>query len=81
MKCTIEINCDNAAFEDNDLGSEISRILQTLAQKLALQHLSDLLNRQSSIRLNDSNGNHVGMFRLILEPGDSKSASDMEVLD
>lgn len=80
MKCTIEINCDNAAFDDDAIGSELGIILGKLANDLLLTTRSDLLHRMTVFRLKDTNGNHAGMFRIIHEPGDKKSANDMEVL-
>ena len=52
MKIRIEINCDNAAFED-DPATEVERILKNLTGKLRLPGMEDL-------PLMDINGNKVG---------------------
>lgn len=58
MKVTIEIQCDNAAFDDGPAGSEVGRILHKLANKL---HSADLEEGEFT-RLMDYNGNHVGQM-------------------
>ncbi len=55
MSITITINCDNAAFEGEDCGPEIARILRKLAAKVAI-------NVGDGCKLHDSNGNSVGRF-------------------
>lgn len=57
-KITIEINCDNAAFEDNP-PEEVARILSRLV--CALEDAdSDALPEFDGDVLYDSNGNRVG---------------------
>lgn len=51
---TIEINCDNAAFGDNEW-EEVARILRALADDLEVYRNSDL-----NKKLSDFNGNVVG---------------------
>ena len=55
MNYTIDINCDNAAFENNQ-GGEVVRILYKLAGRI--EGMDDL--EGESIRLIDANGNCVG---------------------
>ena len=55
MTITIEIKCDNAAFEDNE-GREVARILRRLAT-LCEEHGIEAADGN---RLMDFNGNHVG---------------------
>lgn len=56
MNITIEINCDNAAFED-DAGREVARILADLASKLPrLRNPA----KWDGLTLCDINGNTVG---------------------
>lgn len=55
MKFTLEIACDNAAFED-DATEEIARILRELADDLDAGH--------STAVLRDANGNRVGLAAL-----------------
>lgn len=51
-KYLIEIDCDNAAFEDENLGWELSGILRRASVKLS--------NGELDFKLRDSNGNTVG---------------------
>ena len=55
MKIKIEIDCDNAAFEDYPEG-ELCYILKHLARKVKF------VNSLQDIPLLDSNGNSVGSF-------------------
>ena len=56
MKFSIEINCDNSAFEDTNY--ELSKILQKL--------INQLESGFDSIPLKDSNGNTVGVAKFEL---------------
>lgn len=59
MDVTIKINCDNAAFEDNENGAsgEVARILRQLANKIdGHPHFSPGHDQA----LYDANGNEVG---------------------
>ena len=56
MDITITINCDNAAFEDDNGGPEVARILRELAEACA--DGCGPPNLGGSIR--DINGNTVG---------------------
>ena len=53
MRCTIRINCDNAAFAE-DPTMEVARILRELADRLT--HASP----DDDYPLHDLNGNRVG---------------------
>jgi hypothetical protein len=55
MKFTLEIDCDNAAFED-EMASEIARILRTTAKRVA--------DGEDDMRLRDVNGNTVGYAKV-----------------
>lgn len=55
MKFTIEIDCDNAAFEDGNLHQEVARILSQVQKQL--------LDDRDCIALYDINGNRVGVAR------------------
>ena len=55
MKITIEINCDNAAFEDSN---ELQRILTTIKDTLKTNALSS----SSHMKLFDSSGNSCGLL-------------------
>ena len=57
MKIVIEIECDNAAFSDNPLASELSMIFSKIIDKA---------QDNAPIVLRDSNGNAVGIFKKIL---------------
>lgn len=56
MKIHIEINAENAAFEDNGFGREASIILRKAIEKLA--DMQSCAPRD--VLLFDSNGNRVG---------------------
>lgn len=57
MKLRIEINMDNAAFDEDGPGRESARILSYAAQIAATLDASSPLG---SWRLRDKNGNKVG---------------------
>ena len=58
MKVKIEINCDNAAFDD-DADYEVSRILEELSDDI----LQDTL--LTDRKLYDINGNKVGFLKIV----------------
>ena len=59
----ISINTDNAAFENENLGSEISRILKSYAN--AIESVIDPdTSWELESRLRDINGNVVGQVKL-----------------
>lgn len=58
MKYIIEIETDNDAFQGENLGIELSRILNTLEKKLI--HYDSAYLIANNIYLNDINGNRVG---------------------
>lgn len=58
----ISINLDNAAFADENLGSEVSRILKTYAN--AIEEVIDPdTSWEMETKLRDINGNTVGQVR------------------
>lgn len=57
MKLTIEINTDNAAFEDN---YELGRIVEEIGAALYASDISTMRNK----KLYDINGNHVGFVKI-----------------
>lgn len=59
MKLVLQIDCDNAAFED-DCNGEIARILR-VAAKIAN---NDPRAMAAGIRLRDVNGNNVGYMQI-----------------
>jgi len=58
MKCKIEIDMDNAAFEENVVGHEVGRILNDLAINYMESARNNDVPRLCVLR--DSNGNTVG---------------------
>mgnify|MGYP005685866183 FL=1 len=59
----ISINTDNSAFADENLGSEISRILKSYAN--AIESVIDPdTSWELETRLKDINGNTVGQVKL-----------------
>lgn len=64
MKFQLDINCDNAAFEDGDT-AEVARILQEAANSMRNRgNLEDMARSNSGIILRDSNGNTVGIAQV-----------------
>ena len=61
MKAVIEIEMDNAAFEDEQNTHEVCRILRKLAAKL---ELGGELMEDDAETLHDINGNRVGFFEV-----------------
>lgn len=59
MKLTIEIEMDNAAFEENPI-AEAGRIIRQLLSKMEYQHLDP----KDSLPLFDRAGNRVGEAKL-----------------
>ncbi len=57
MKITIDINMDNAAFEES--GAEVARILRKLAERLYDPQVGE------GGKLQDINGNTVGQWEVI----------------
>jgi len=65
MQCTIEINMDNAAFEDAP-ADELAAILRRLADRVEGRGVDEL-----SLKVMDTNGNDVG--RLEVEGAENAS--------
>ena len=59
MKFTVQIDCDNAAFEGDDLFSEVRAILGEVANQVG-----DKGHRDGGT-LRDANGNRVGRWDFI----------------
>lgn len=57
MRFTLDINCDNAAFDDDDLFHEVARILRDLATKVE--------DHDADRNILDVNGNFIGIAELI----------------
>lgn len=55
----MRFDCDNAAFEDDGIATEIGRILRDIAERIERVEASGLYQN-----VRDSNGNVVGTFRL-----------------
>lgn len=57
MQMMLEIDCGNAAFDDDDCGAELARIMESIAGRLR-----DISNLEGgfSFSLHDRNGNRVG---------------------
>ncbi len=61
MRLTITIDCDNAAFDDDEgcCGAEVARILHRLADGFSESDAAGIAD-ESGLKLRDSNGNTVG---------------------
>jgi hypothetical protein len=66
MKLVITINCDNEAFNGQDCGHELARILQIVTDRVDLESKSDLIRgyHGDPKSLLDINGNRVGSMEL-----------------
>lgn len=62
MQLTVEINCDNAAFEGEEIGPELSRILRGLADGIESSAVNPI--HGLDVRVRDVNGNVVGTARM-----------------
>ena len=62
MEIVININCDNAAFKDNE-SHEAARILRVLALKI---RDFDKLESTTYITAYDLNGNNVGYLAVVI---------------
>lgn len=62
MKFQLSFTCDNAAFDDDNRDTEISRLLRDIAQKIEGGAIAELPGKFRSIL--DVNGNKVGEWRL-----------------
>lgn len=60
MKITIKIDTANAAFDGDNEGAEVARILRNLAERL---EGSGVLARSDTKFLHDLNGNSAGTYK------------------
>lgn len=60
MRAKINIQMDNAAFEGEDANLELAEILKDLEEYV--------IAGDTERRLHDSNGNFVGVFKIIGKP-------------
>lgn len=60
MKFTLEVDCDNAAFDDGNHGAEVARILRQVAEHV--EHTASGV--RFDVPLFDINGNQVGSAAL-----------------
>lgn len=61
MKLKIEIDCGNAAFEGNNCGSEVARILTKFANRIEGTEDYLMISTGDKMKLFDVNGNAVGL--------------------
>jgi hypothetical protein len=54
---TLSVQCDNDAFADGNLRPEVARILRDAAHKVEQ-------DGDTSRKIYDNNGNHIGFFEL-----------------
>jgi hypothetical protein len=62
MKVKIEIKCDNAAFDGDDCGYEISKIARIATDGLNGCNRENLKGYEKTLK--DSNGNTVGQIKI-----------------
>lgn len=61
----MRFDCENAAFEDEGIATEIGRILRDIAERIERGEATGLYQN-----VKDINGNVVGTFRLAKESGE-----------
>lgn len=64
MEITISIRCDNEAFEGENCGSEVARILRKLADAIDYDHREGVA-AIGNAPLMDVNGNTVGKVTVL----------------
>ena len=66
MKLVITIDCDNEAFNGQDCGRELARILKIVTDRVDLESKSDLIRgyHGDPKSLFDTNGNRVGSMKI-----------------
>ncbi len=66
MKLVLTINIDNSAFNGNDCGRKLARILQIVTNRVDLESKSDLIRGylDDPKSLFDINGNRVGSLEI-----------------
>lgn len=64
MSFSLEINTNNAAFDDENLGPEVARILSGVAERLAAGDLDGIYALSGDSPLYDYNGNRVGSWKI-----------------
>lgn len=62
MKVKIEIDCNNAAFEERNNGFEVARILRYVVDHVEHEQLE--AGGDYDLYLRDENGNRVGRMRV-----------------
>jgi hypothetical protein len=65
----IELDLDNATFDDDDLPGEVARILHNLADRISEQSRAYLAGNGSRMVARDLNGNKVGTAKFEIEAG------------
>lgn len=73
---SIEIECDNAAFDGENIGPEIARILQVLACKFQDASRQVLADRDGE-GIIDYNGNRVGSLSYDVEPDEDEDEQEL----
>jgi len=71
MKLELNIACNNAAFDDGNLGPELARILGGVARYLGSEDSADIrfwIGEPRSLR--DINGNTVGTWAITETPAE-----------
>jgi hypothetical protein len=66
MKLVITIHFDNSAFNGEDCGRELARILQIVTNRVDLESKSELIRgyHDDPKSLSDNNGNTVGSMEI-----------------
>ena len=69
MEANLKLKLDNSAFEGEDLGPELARVLRNLAERIEEQNRYYLTGNGSRMSCRDVNGNHIGF--LLIDADDS----------
>lgn len=65
MKLRIELDTGNAAFEGNNCGNEVARILSKFASRIEGTEDYLMVSTANDMKLFDINGNAVGLVKVI----------------
>lgn len=77
MAVKLEFSTDNAAFEGDDLASEIATALRDLADRIEEQSRSYLAGNGNRMRILDSNGNCIGFADFDVDEVDEATAEKL----
>ena len=73
----LEINLDNATFEGDELGIELSRILRAVSNRYYDMSRQEIADDATEYKLKDINGNTVGSVWINIEDDDENEDDEL----